>query len=291
VNSYDDNIAAPQWGGKLGSAAGNTCNVTSLSMALIDMSGGDEGRVRTAALAKLRAHGARPGAVVSIGGKEVPLTKALADDALAQRIAVPDLITALGLETYANKKLGALGDWDTLANLAGDLGLAHNAPALKDGSLAHPDARKHAKERLARGEQILVHTPHHICYLVDASEEGVVINDPAGARLAPEGALFIDSGSPSELWDWRWLPRLKSASEQETARRRLARNPQALAVVEQLIALKELKGQAYKDAVKQIKSMRESVPMGADNFYSAAECAPYDMGIAVDLEANQPKQG
>src|SRR5262249_39717206 len=155
--------------------------------------------------------------------------------------------------------------------------------------LAHAEARKQAKLRLDKGEQIIVHTPNHICYLVDATDDGVVIHDPAGARLSPEGAMFIDSGTVSDLWDWRWLPRLKSATAQETARRRLSQNSAALAVVEQLIALTSLKGQEYKDAAKKLKSMHETIEMGADNFYAASECAAYNLGIAVDLEANQPK--
>jgi hypothetical protein len=289
-NSYDDNIASPQWS-KLNSAAGNTCNVTSLSMALVNMCGGDENCVRVAALAKLRGHGARPGAVVSIDGSSVSLAKALADDKLANRIAIPDLLTALGIETYANAKLNELGDWSTLAALAKDLGIAHSAAQMKDGSLAHADARKQAKQRLDKGEQIIVHTPHHICYLVDATDEGVIIHDPAGARLLPEGAMFIDSGPAGELLERRWLPRLHNAAAQETARRRLATNPEALAVVEQVIALIPLTGKAYKEAAKKLKAMTGQVEMGANNFYAASECAAYELGVAVDLEANQPKAG
>jgi hypothetical protein len=261
--------------------------MTSLSMALVNMCGGDEGCVRTAALAKLRAHGPRPGAQVRINGKEVPLSKALADDKLANQIAVPDLLIALGVETYANDKLSNLGNWGTLAALADDLGIAHSAgkKGMGGDSLNTPEARRQAKQRLDQGEQIIVQTPNHICYLVDASDEGVVIHDPAGARLAPQGALFIDSGAPADLWSWRWLPRIKTEAEQETARRRLSRNPEALAVVELLIKASSGDGAEKEDAKKQLKAMKSPVEMGANNFYSATDIADYKLGVAVDLQA------
>jgi hypothetical protein len=196
--------------------------------------------------------------------------KVLNDSALLEKVAIPDLFVAIGVESFG--PVQSITNPGNLIKIAEMLGIGHAAKQLSGGGeLSSPAVRQEVKERLASGERMEVGVGYyHFIYLVAITDDGVIVHDPAGANLKYP-PMFLHSGTVSDA-SWAWSPRLKDAGHQETMRRRLSRNQEALSVAEKVIAANG-EGAEAKAARHELNAVSGMVEMGADNFYSFDECA------------------
>ena len=271
-------------------AAEGTCNVTSLSMALVSMCDGDESKVRTAVLARLRKEGPPSGATVGAGGKTIALTKTnLADDAIMSQVLLPDLLVAIAAREGSKWDITSPG---TLMTIAKELGFAAKEGTKFDGggSLADPKVRASAKAKLAAGEKLILSTPGHYVYCVAINDDGVVLHDPDGARLT-SGLTWLWSAAASnrEIGGGaveHWMSLVHSHAE--IAQRRTKLNPEASAMVTRLIAINALKGKEQTEAKNELLKDKTFIEFGKNNFYSLEDCNAMKLVMWVEL-AQAPK--
>jgi hypothetical protein len=138
---------------------------------------------------------------------------------------------------------------------------------------------------LADGTRVIVGTVNHYVYLTEVRDDGVVVHDPAGARVTPglKGYLFVHAGNGAAIA----AEFLKmDATRQATALRRATTNPAAAAVLGELPAVAGLKGAERTAALKQLAAAHpEYVETGRSNFYAAGEFAENDLRLRVTLSA------
>ena len=164
----------------------NVCNMTSLTMGLVSMAGEDEVRARMIGL--LRTAGMHTGAQVEIGEKFVDLAAALDDPRVSARIRTLDLVTAVAIGKQGTYK--SVTEAGTIARVARDAGIATKARVAAGRiHLADPQVRAKAARMLADGTRVIVGSVNHYVYLTDVRDDGVVVHDPAGARVhaRPDG--------------------------------------------------------------------------------------------------------
>ena len=255
--------------------------MTSLTMGLLSMAGEDE--VRAAMIGLLRT-GMHAGAQVQVSGKFVDLAAALDDPRTSARIRTLDLVTAVAIGRHGSYK--SVTDAGTIARVARDAGIATKAKeATGQIRFTAPAVRAKAAQMLADGTRVIVGTVNHYVYLTEVRDDGVVVHDPAGARVTPglKGYLFVHAGNGAAIA----AEFLKmDATRQATALRRATTNPAAAAVLGELPAVAGLKGAERTAALKQLAAAHpEYVETGRSNFYAAGEFAENDLRLRVTLSA------
>jgi hypothetical protein len=265
-----------------GSSGANVCNMTSLTMGLVSMAGEDEVRARMIGL--LRSKGMHAGAQVQVGGNFVDLDTALDDPRTSARIRTLDLVTAVAIGRGGSYK--SVTDAGTIARVARDAGIATKAQeATGRIRFTDPAVRAKAAQMLADGTRVIVGTVNHYVYLTEVRDDGVVVHDPAGARVTPglEGRLFVHAGNGAAIA----AEFLKmDATRQATAVRRVTTNPAAAAVVNELPAIARLDKKEQAAAVKQLaKDHPDHVETGRSNFYATSEFAENKLRLRVTLSA------
>ncbi len=264
-----------------GSSGANVCNMTSLTMGLVSMAGEDEVRARMIGLLRTGMHA---GAQVQVGGKFVDLAAALDDPRTSARIRTLDLVTAVAIGRHGSYK--SVTDAGTIARVARDAGIATKAKeATGQIRFTAPAVRAKAAQMLADGTRVIVGTVNHYVYLTEVRDDGVVVHDPAGARVTPglKGYLFVHAGNGAAIA----AEFLKmDATRQATALRRATTNPAAAAVLGELPAVAGLKGAERTAALKQLAAAHpEYVETGRSNFYATSEFAENDLRLRVTLSA------
>ncbi|MCC6622915.1 MAG: hypothetical protein IT385_16770 [Deltaproteobacteria bacterium] len=276
-NSYDDDLA--NWKGD--SAGKNTCNMTALTMALISIAGED--KAREAVVAWLRKKGPRSGATAKVGGKKVLLTKVLKDDALLAKVQLEDLVIAVAV---------ASGDsYGTVTKAHTILGIAKKTGLVKGGStkgtqqyLSKPEVRQAAKEALDRGARIVAQTKGHYVYLTAVRDDGIVVHDPAGARVTVSGDSNLWPGT-LEAKLGTWLGRLDSDARRQTALRRTSLEPSTRPFMERACAAATMKGDAKKAEKDKLKAEFPGyLDLGKNNFYALSELDEYKCRLGITLE-------
>lgn len=177
----------------------------------------------------------------------------------------------------------------TTANMI--LGIAKKSGLVKGGStkgtqqhLKDPEARKAAKEALDKGARIVAQTKGHYVYLVDVRDDGIVVHDPAGARIALDKNLW--PGKTSDKLG-TWLGRLDGNDKRETALRRCGQEPANRAFIERAVAVAQLSGKEKKEEkAKLMAEFPAYLELGKNNFYSIDELATYNARIGIMLEPN-----
>jgi hypothetical protein len=263
--------------------AGGTCNMTSLTMALLSFADGDETKVKHGAGIALKSLGKPLGGITLPSKKKVDLLQAIDTPDLLAQIQIEDLLT-----TFANMKGWNVTHGDVILKVAkatklvsgGDVSaFKHN---LKDAK-----GRKHAADMLAQGGQVILGVqggPGHYVFLRQVLDDGVVVHDPAGCRCQYDAPFFVSSMQASE-WSLRGaMGRLGTPGWPDAARRRLSHNPAMLAIVERLIAAR---GEDRKQQAATLKELAtgEWLAMGESNFYNIADMARYQMDIRVEMTA------
>jgi hypothetical protein len=292
LNSYTDNEAeaCKDWKA-LARAIGNTCNVTSLAMALIGACDGNEALVREKVIARLNKGALSPGAEVEIGGKTVSLAKVINDGALAEQARLPDLLAALLVEQRGD--IHAISMRGNLAAAANLLGLPIKAHAVEGGKmpLSSPTVREQAKQKLAQGTELMVSLPNHYTHLVEVRDDGVVLDDPEGMRVEPPGmALYSGPASARAFHNrpYNWAGCLKDSAHQKTALRRASTADQAtIDMVNRVIAYWQLDASQQPAEEAEIRKAGW-IDMGARNFYGAEDFAGYDLSINLEIDKNEP---
>jgi hypothetical protein len=255
--------------------------MTSLTMGLLSMAGEDE--VRAAMIGLLRT-GMHAGAQVQVSGKFVDLAAALDDPRTSARIRTLDLVTAVAIGRHGSYK--SVMDAGAFARVARDAGIATKAKeATGQIRFTAPAVRAKAAQMLADGTRVIVGTVNHYVYLTEVRDDGVVVHDPAGARVTPglKGYLFVHAGNGAAIA----AEFLKmDATRQATALRRATTNPAAAAVLGELPAVAGLKGAERTAALKQLAAAHpEYVETGRSNFYATSEFAENDLRLRVTLSA------
>jgi hypothetical protein len=120
-------------------------------------------------------------------------------------------------------------------------------------------------------------------YIVDANEEGVVIHDPAGARVSIEAPWFVSSGEVSA----RMVATLGDDKRREAALRRVSTNPDLQPVMKRLVEVASMeKGAAKQKATAGLsKEFPGFIAMGANNFYNVADIIELKATISFTLSA------
>lgn len=266
-----------------GSSGANVCNMTSLTMGLVSMAGEDEVRARMIGL--LRSKGMHAGAQVQVGGNFVDLATALDDPRTSAKIRTLDLVTAVAIGAHGSYK--SVTDAGTIARVARDAGIATKAKeATGRIRFTEPAVRAKAAQMLADGTRVIVGTVNHYVYLTEVRDDGVIVHDPAGARITPglKGYLFVHAGTGASIA----AEFLKmDATRQATAVRRVTTNPAAAAVINELPAIAGMDKKEQAAAVKQLaKDHPQYVETGRSNFYATSEFAENDLRLRVTLSAN-----
>ena len=265
-----------------GSSGANVCNMTSLTMGLVSMAGEDEVRARMIGL--LRTAGMHAGAQVQLGATFVDLATALTDPRLSARIRTLDLVTAVAIGRHGSYK--SVTDPATIARVARDAGIATTA-AVATGRIrfTDPAVRARAAQMLAAGTRVIVGTVNHYVYLTEVRGDGVVVHDPAGARVTPglTGRLFVHAGNGAAIAA-EFLR--MDAGRQAAATRRVTTNPAAAALIGELSTITAAAGRERAAAVKEFgKAHPEYVETGRSNFYATSEFAENDLRLRVTLSA------
>ncbi len=269
-------------------AASGTCNVTSLSMGLVSLTGSEQA-VREKLADLLRREGMPAGATCQVGGVYVLIADVIADPKLLAKARVQDLAAAAVLVQNLNQKGEHLNDLlshGLLMQIATKIGLkaeSHGKGWHGTDSLADPKLRTKVKEMLDQGTRVVGGTHNHVVYLVDARDDGVVMHDPAGARLALDAPWFLNSGEASG----RWISALFDAKRRETAVRRASTNPELQPVMQRLVEIAEMdKGPARTKATAGLgKEFPGFIAMGANNFYDVADIVELKATISFTLSA------
>jgi hypothetical protein len=269
-------------------AASGTCNVTSLSMGLVSLMGSEQAlREKLADL--LRREGMPAGATCKVGGVYVPIADVIADPKLLAKARVQDLAAAAVLVQNLSRKGEHLNDLLShalLMQIATKLGLkaeSHGKGWHGTDSLADAKLRAKVKEMLDQGTRVVGGTHNHVVYLVDARDDGVVMHDPAGARLSLDAPWFLNSGEASP----RWIAALFDARRRETALRRASTNPELQPVMQRLVEIAAMdKGPARTQATAGLgKEFPGFIAMGANNFYNLADIVELKATISFTLSA------
>lgn len=284
-NSYDDELA--NW--KKDSAGSATCNMTAVAMALISIAGSEDVAKQAVAL-YLKKHGMRDGATAKIGGKRVALSKVLSDGSMLAKAQLEDLCIAAAV------KIG--GSYDSVTMTSIMLKVAKKSGLVKDGTayastekMTDPAVLERAKELLASGNRVIVGTVNHYVYLTAVRDDGILVHDPAGARVSV-------SGDPKYLWPGKasdklghWDSALRKDSLREVALRRVSHNPEVLAAFTQEAAALSLSGDEKKAAREAVKQDHPgTLNTGANNFYGLDELAEYNCRIRVVMTPNEGPQ-
>jgi hypothetical protein len=265
---------------KYGSSGMNICNMTSLTMGLVSMAG--EAEVRTKIIGLLRLKGMHKGASVQVGGKWLPLADALDDPKIADRIALIDLVTAAAIGEHGEQKSVTVPD--TLTRVARESGLAARAQTVRgQPKLGTEKGRALAQEMLASGKRVIAGTINHYVYLIEVRDDGVIVHDPAGARVEPTltGPLFLHGGTVNKIaYEWSRL----DAARRERAVRRVSANPTAAAVVNRLVEIWAMDTTERKSALASLaKEHPGHIATGPSNFYANNEFAENELRIKVSL--------
>jgi hypothetical protein len=279
-NSYTDSVGGQRRGWYKKSAAANTCNMTSLTMALVSIAGSEE-KARDKICEVLREKGIHAGAVCRVGDKSVPVTKIINDPELLSQVQLEDLVTAAGIG-----KGGGYADVTkarTIARVAKDSGLVENANYFKDGRphLRKAPVREKAKQMLAEGQRVIAGTGHHYVYLAEMRDDGMVIHDPAGARLGPQ--IFVHGGQPRERVN-EWLRYLHNPNLRDKLMRRVSLNPRATAALERLSEMAHMNKHDKKEALEGFfTEFPDAIDFGQANFYSLEDISDFDAVLCVAL--------
>jgi len=285
-NSYLDDVE--NWSS--GKASGSTCNMTSVAMALVSIAGSED-IARQAVAAFLRKKGLRSGASVKAGGKRVALKSALGDASLLAKVQLEDLCIAAGVALGGNFK--AVTMTGTMLSVAKQSGLVTGGKAYGHSEkMADPEVYARAKALLAEGKRVIVGTVKHYVYLTAVRDDGILVHDPAGARVTV-------AGSPKYLWPGtaasklgHWDGGLRSEALRRVALRRVSHNPKVRACFEQEAAALDLTGADRKSAREQVKKDHPgTLDTGANNFYGLDELTEYNCRIRVILEPNEAASG
>jgi hypothetical protein len=260
----------------------NVCNMTSLTMGLVSMAGEDTVRARMIGL--LRTAGMHAGAEVQVGGKWVGLAAALDDPRLSARIRTLDLVTAVAIGRHGvYKDVTEIG---TIVRVARDAGIAPKAAAAKGNiRFTDPQVRARAAQMLADGKRVILGTVNHYVYLTEVRDDGVVVHDPAGARVTPglKGYLFVHAGNGAAIAS-EFLK--MDAGRQEAAVRRVTTNPAAAAVINELPPIAALPAAERAAAVARVATAHSGhVETGVSNFYATSEFKEHDLRLQVTLSA------
>jgi hypothetical protein len=278
LNTYSD-AGTGTW-----EALTGTCNVTSLSMALTSLAGEDVVRSKVAAL--LARRGVPKGATCVIRGTRQAMSQVITNPDLVKQASLPDLVAAaaimVGPASLAwNKRLQ---NHAALRQVAIDAGLATTAPEM-DKPLTDPKVREAAKELLDNGSRVVGTTQGHMVDIIDVRDDGVVIHDPAGARVSLSAPWFLYS-TPKGRWDGGWLSVLSTDDRRDTALRRAQINPDIRPIVERLVEISKLTG---KEQSARFAELRKRLPgfiaMGARNFYDLKDLKVYEATVAFSLSA------
>ncbi len=284
----DDKGVAQVW--KYGSSGANTCNMTSVTMALVDMAGEAELRSRVVALLR-QSGGLHVGAAVEIAdpdtGKRafVDLAEALGDPRKAERIYLVDLVTAAAIGS--TRGYPSVTKWSVIAEIARRTGLARTSKELYGApSLTTAKGRAYAKDLLARGDRAVAHTVNHFVFLLDVRDDGILVHDPAGARVQPDlsGKLFLHRGyAPGLAGEWRSFDDARRAA----ATRRVSENPRTSPLVGALAGLPLDKKPADKEWVAAVKALAKEYPgrydTGERNFYPLADVETFGLELAIKI--------
>jgi hypothetical protein len=260
----------------------NVCNMTSLTMGLVSMAGEDE--VRSRMIGLLRTAGMHTGAQVEVGEKFVDLATALEDPRLSARISTLDLVTAVAIGKHGSYK--SVTDAGTIARVARDAGIATKARVAAGRiHLTDPGVRARATKMLADGTRVIVGTVNHYVYLTEVRDDGVVVHDPAGARVTPglTGYLFVRAGNGAAIAN-EFLK--MDAGRQAAAVRRVTTNPAAAAVINELPAIAALPVAKRAAAIKALGAAHPGhVETGMSNFYATSEFKENDLRLMVTLSS------
>jgi hypothetical protein len=270
-------------------AASGTCNVTSLSMGLVSLAGSEQA-VREKLADLLGREGTPAGATCEVGKKQVLIADVIADPKLLAKARVQDLAAAAVLiQNRKGEHLNDLLSHALLMQIATKIGLkaeSHGKGWHGTDSLADAKLRTKVKEMLDQGTRVVGGTDNHIVYLVDARDEGVVIHDPAGARVALHQMPFVNSGNFGDI-GWSWMSALSDEKRREAALRRASTNPELQPVMQRLVEIAAMdKGPARTKAIAGIgKEFPGFIEMGASNFYNLADIVELKATIAFTLSA------
>jgi hypothetical protein len=240
--------------------------------------------VRARMIGLLRSKGMHAGAQVQVGKEFVDLATALDDPRTSARIRTLDLVTAVAIGRHGSYK--SVTDAGTIARVAKDAGIAAGAREATGGiRFTDPAVRAKAAQMLADGTRVIVGTVNHYVYLTEVRDDGVVVHDPAGARVTPglKGYLFVHAGNGAAMA----AEFLKmDAGRQDAAVRRTSTNPAAAAVIGELPAIAGLAAKDRAAAVTQLaRAHPEHVETGRSNFYATSEFAENDLRLRVTLSA------
>jgi hypothetical protein len=267
-----------------GSSGENICNMTSLTMGLVSMAG--EAEVRTRIIALLRSKGMHAGAEVNLGShrkpKWVPLDKALDDPKVAERIDLLDLVTAAAIGQHGTYQDVTLAG--TIARIARESGLATKSESVSgQPKLETEKGRAMAAELLVSGKRVIVGTVNHYVYLIEVRGDGVIVHDPAGARVEPSLArpIFLHRNEVSDIAvEWSTL----DSTRRERAVRRISTNAQAATIVNRLGEISAMAVTEHKSALAALaKEHRGDIAMGASNFYATNEFSENKLRLMVSL--------
>ncbi|TNF32189.1 MAG: hypothetical protein EP329_11000 [Deltaproteobacteria bacterium] len=279
-NSYEDGEG--NWSKNAGSA---TCNMTAVAMALVSIAGSEE-VAKQAVAAYLKKRGMRKEATAKAGSKRTSLKKIIDDPSLLAKVQLEDLCIAAAVAIGGS--LDAVTMTGTMLKMAEKSGLVKGGKAYASTEkMKDPAVLARAKQLLAEGKRVIVGTVGHYVYLTAVLDDGILVHDPAGARVQV-------SGSPKYLWPGKadsklghWDGGLKG-SLLPTTLRRVSRNPQVHAAFTQEAAALELKGQAKSDARAAVKqAFPGTLNTGENNFYGLDELDTYNCRIRVILEPNE----
>lgn len=263
--------------------AGGTCNMTSLTMALLSFADGDEMKVKQGAGIALKSLGKPLGGIKLPSKQKVDLLHAIDTPDLLAQIQIEDLLT-----TFANMKGWDVTNGNVILKVAKATGLVHggDVSAFKH-NLKDAKGRKHAADLLAGGNQVILGVqggPGHYVFLRQVLDDGVIVHDPAGCRCQYDAPFFVSSIQATD-WGLRgMMSRLGTPGWPDAARRRLSHNPAMLAIVEKLIAARGQHGKEQAATIKELAT-GEWLAMGETNFYNIADMARYQMDIRVEMTA------
>jgi len=279
-NSYEDGEG--NWKKSAGSA---TCNMTAVAMALVSIAGSEE-VAKQAVATYLKQRGMRKEATAKCGSQRKSLKSIINNPSLLAKVQLEDLCIAAAVAIGGS--LDAVTMTGTMLKMAKKSGLVSGGKAYASTEkMRDPAVLARAKQLLAEGKRVIVGTVGHYVYLTAVLDDGILVHDPAGARIQV-------SGSPKYLWPGKasgklghWDNGLKGAHLQTTLRR-VSRNKAVHAAFTQEAAALELKGQARKDAREAVKQAHPgTLNTGENNFYGLDELDTYNCRIRVILEPNE----
>jgi hypothetical protein len=266
-----------------GSSAANVCNMTTLTMGLVSMS--SEADLRTRLVGLLRSQGMHAGAQVQINNEFVSLAEALDDPAASARIKTIDLVTAVAIGQHGG--YGTVTQAATMARIARDTGLATGSEETGQVRLTNPQVRARAERMLGEGRRVILGTVNHYVYLLEVRADGVVVHDPAGARVEPTLArpVFLHNGGVDHMAS-EFLA--MDAGRRAVALRRLSTNPQVSPVVTGLSSIAALPAKDRAAALRQLAAEHPGkFSTGARNFYPDGDFQANDLRLRLTLTAAQ----